>query len=111
MSNRILSLLIAVAIGALAMYFATEKGVVPSKTKREIDSLKNKAYEDLDSLRGVIIRIQEKRHQDSIVTANILKANQLENQRLKNGVKKVSFKHYTDPMLDSLGEWLYPKPR
>jgi hypothetical protein len=115
MTRKLLSFLIALAMGMVVMFFAYQKESlpewVPNHQKHKYDSLKKKTIDRIDSLTVLLKYLQMKQYLDSLDRISRLKANNAVIQRLKNNVRQVSFKEYTDPMLDSMVNRLHPKPR
>lgn len=105
MSNRILSLLIAFGMGLIVMFFAHRQQIIPDEN---YNRLKIRKQAEIDSLSLSIKQIEELRYQDSLRTVAKLLLNTKTTNRLKNDIKKISFKEYTDPQLDSIILFMYP---
>jgi len=109
MNGRLITFFIGVAMALGVCYLASYEGhLVSGKTYRDSVAAYQEKMRDIS---GLVERIQEQRHVDSLEFEAKLKANKKENQRLENNAQKVNFKNYTDPQLDSLLQWLYPGPK
>ncbi len=101
MSNRLLSLLMGFCLGLVVMYFAHKNKTRPTENQVKVQSV-------IDSITIENKVIAERRYQDSLRTAARLSANSKSIQKLENEIEKISFRHYSDPQLDSLVNVLYP---
>lgn len=106
MSNKLISFLLAVALGALVMYLLMNRNIVPPVQDVIEGRYRIMKQSQYDSLTGLIQSIQVRRHADSLRTAAILQDNTKEITASKEYVKVITFKDYTDPELDSLVDLL-----
>jgi hypothetical protein len=110
MKNRLLSLLLAMVIGAILMWIVMQRNHVPSVTDLMEGKYKLIKQRELDSLTALVNAIEVDRHIDSLKVSNRLNANTVALHHYKDEIENIDFKEYTDPELDSLISRLYPEP-